>query len=125
VILPERYFVHLWNGTIDPVGTSITSYIVNSVRTLNADLSFRFHNNSPSQNITVGGSNTAAVFSGLGFMILYTELAVLLPAKHSSQVELPTGLVTVLGLYIYSAYVKTGPDGESQNLIIMIIVCFM
>jgi|GEM_PF-997983 len=91
----------LWDGTSDPVGTSIASYNVNAVRTLNNDLSLGSTTITLSQTINLGGGNSSAVFSGAGFCILYSGGGT--PANTFYRIDLPTGLVTVLGTYTLNA----------------------
>ncbi len=95
----------LWNSSsgTEPIGTS-TSFTVNSVRTLNTDCSLGGTIIPLSTSFTMGSSNTSAIFSSYGFIILFTGTGGT-PANTFYAVELPSGDVTNLGSYTLSAYV--------------------
>ncbi len=93
----------LWNSNnnAEPVGTC-TSFNVNSVRTLNSDCSLGATIIPLSQSFTMGSCQDAAVFNGMGFVILFTGNGGS-PANTYFRVDLPTGAVTNMGAYGLSA----------------------
>jgi hypothetical protein len=93
----------IWNGSASPVGTSLSSaYVVNSVRTLNIDGSLGSTIIPLSQNITMGSGSGSGIFSGGSFVILYNNTTGS-PANTWYRIDLPSGVVTVLGTYTFSA----------------------
>ncbi|MEI8192486.1 MAG: glycine-rich protein, partial [Flavobacteriia bacterium] len=93
----------LWNSNnnSDPVGTC-TSFNINAVRTLNSDCSLGATIIPLSQSFTMGSCQDAAVFNGMGYVILFTGNGGS-PANTYFRVDLPTGAVTNMGAYGLSA----------------------
>jgi hypothetical protein len=93
----------LWNGTAGPAGTSLSSaYNVTSIRTLNNDLTLGSTTIMLSQPIVMGTGNSSAIFSGEGFAILYNSSNGV-PANTFYRIDIPSGIVTVLGTYTLTA----------------------
>ena len=93
----------LWNSSLnsEPVGTC-TSFTVNAVRGLNADCSLGGTTIATSQSFTMGSCSDAAVFSGHGFVVLFTGTGGN-PANTYFKISLPSGTVTNLGSYTLTA----------------------
>ena len=93
----------LWNSTnnSEPIGTC-TSFTINAVQTLNNDCSLGGTIIPTSQSITMGACNDAAIFNGVGFVIVYTGTGGA-PANSYVKIDLPSGQVTTLGNYGLSA----------------------
>ncbi|MFN5149872.1 MAG: T9SS type A sorting domain-containing protein [Flavobacteriia bacterium] len=99
----------LWNGTVDPVGTTIAlgGYSFSQIITLNADLTLGTTTIPLSQTITTGGNYggpQSGIFSGYGFMIFFNN-----DNNTFYHIDVTTGLVTQLGTFPFP------PSGTTEN----------
>jgi hypothetical protein len=99
----------LWNGTTDPVGTTIGTggFSFSHIITLNADLTVGATVIPLSQTITTGGNYggpQSGIFSGYGFMIFFNN-----DNNTFYHIETATGLVTTLGTFAFPA------SGTTEN----------
>ncbi len=99
----------LWNGTAVPVSGS--AYTVNSIRTLNDDLSLGSTIIPISQNIVMGDNSDNGIYAGKSFVILYNGSAGV-PAGTFYRIDIPSGLVTVLG----SGYTFSPMNSENWSI---------
>lgn len=93
----------LWNSTnsTEPSGTNC-SFIVNSIRELNPDLSYSSNIIPLSKSFTMGSGTDARIFSGFGFVILYTGGGI--PANTFYKVDLQSGETSVIAEGSFSSY---------------------
>jgi len=101
----------LWNSTnnSEPVGTC-TSFSVNSIRTLNSDCTLGATTIPLSQSFTMGSCSDAGIFSGYGFLIIFTGSGGV-PANTFYRIDIPSGQVTNLGTRTFSS---TGTENWSR-----------
>ena len=81
----------LWDGTADPVGTTLAGYNVTSIRELNTDLSLGATIINLSTPFTVG--DEGGIYVGKGFVIIQDG-----DTDNFYLIEIPSGAVTNLGV---------------------------
>ena len=89
----------LWNGTADPVGTTIGTggFSFSHIITLNDDLTLGTTTIPLSQTITTGGNYggpQSGIFSGYGFMIFFNN-----DDNTFYHIDITSGVVTPLGVF--------------------------
>ena len=92
----------LWNSSnsTEPSGTN-SSFIVNSIRELNPDLSYSSNIITLSKSFTMGSGTDARIFSGYGFVILYTGGGI--PTNTFYKVDLQNGETSVIAEESFSS----------------------